>query len=58
MALLGGFVEVARRTGLPLRLLEVGAAAGLILARTTTSTKRVLKAGATLLTGAHFQCIW
>ena len=30
-ALLGGFVEVARRTGLPLRLLEVGAAAGLIL---------------------------
>ena len=30
-ALLGGFVEVARRTGLPLRLLEVGAAAALIL---------------------------
>ena len=30
-ALLGGFVEVARRTTLPLRLLEVGAAAGLIL---------------------------
>jgi hypothetical protein len=30
-ALLGGFLEVARRTGLPLRLLEVGAAAGLIL---------------------------
>lgn len=30
-ALLGGFHEVARRTGLPLRLLEVGAAAGLIL---------------------------
>jgi hypothetical protein len=30
-ALLGGFVEVARRTSLPLRLLEVGAAAGLIL---------------------------
>jgi hypothetical protein len=30
-ALLGGFLEVARRTGLPLRLLEVGAAGGLIL---------------------------
>lgn len=30
-ALLGGFIEIARRTGLPLRLLEVGAAAGLIL---------------------------
>lgn len=30
-ALLGGFLEVARRTSLPLRLLEVGAAAGLIL---------------------------
>jgi hypothetical protein len=30
-ALLGGFVEVARRTALPLRLLEVGAAAGLML---------------------------
>jgi len=30
-ALLGGFVEFARRTGLPLRLLEVGAAAGLNL---------------------------
>jgi len=30
-ALLGGFLEVARQTGLPLRLLEVGAAAGLIL---------------------------
>jgi hypothetical protein len=30
-ALLGGFLEVARHTGLPLRLLEVGAAAGLIL---------------------------
>ena len=29
--LLGGFLEVARRTGLPLRLLEVGAAGGLIL---------------------------
>ena len=28
-ALLGGFLEVARRTGLPLRLLEVGAAGGL-----------------------------
>jgi hypothetical protein len=30
-ALLGGFLDVVRRTGLPLRLLEVGAAAGLIL---------------------------
>ena len=30
-ALLGGFVDVAHRTGLPLRLLEVGAAGGLIL---------------------------
>jgi hypothetical protein len=30
-ALLGGFLEIARRTGLPLRLLEVGAAGGLIL---------------------------
>ncbi len=30
-ALLGGFLEVARQTRLPLRLLEVGAAAGLIL---------------------------
>jgi hypothetical protein len=30
-ALLGGFLEVAQRTGLPLRLLEVGAAGGLIL---------------------------
>jgi hypothetical protein len=30
-ALLGGFLEVARRTGLPLRMLEVGAAGGLIL---------------------------
>src|SRR5262249_25421246 len=30
-ALLGGFLEVARRTGLPLRLLEIGAAGGLIL---------------------------
>jgi hypothetical protein len=30
-ALLGGFLEVARLTGLPLRLLEVGAAGGLIL---------------------------
>jgi hypothetical protein len=30
-ALLGGFIEVARRTNLPLRLLEVGAAGGLIL---------------------------
>jgi hypothetical protein len=30
-ALLGGFFEIVRRTGLPLRLLEVGAAAGLIL---------------------------
>jgi hypothetical protein len=30
-ALLGGFLEVAHRTGFPLRLLEVGAAAGLIL---------------------------
>jgi hypothetical protein len=30
-ALLGGFLHVARRTGVPLRLLEVGAAAGLIL---------------------------
>jgi hypothetical protein len=29
--LLGGFLEVAQRTGLPLRLLEVGAAGGLIL---------------------------
>ncbi len=31
-ALLGGFLEVARATGLPLRLLEVGASAGLNLA--------------------------
>jgi len=30
-ALLGGFLEVVRRTGFPLRLLEVGAAGGLIL---------------------------
>lgn len=30
-ALLGGFLEVARRTSLPLRLLEVGAAGGVIL---------------------------
>ena len=30
-ALLGGFLEVTRQTGLPLRLLEVGAAGGLIL---------------------------
>jgi hypothetical protein len=30
-ALLGGFLEVARSTGLPLRLLEVGASAGLNL---------------------------
>src|SRR5215472_5093838 len=30
-ALLGGFLEVARQTHLPLRLLEVGAAGGLIL---------------------------
>jgi hypothetical protein len=30
-ALLGGFLEVACQTGLPLRLLEVGAAGGLIL---------------------------
>lgn len=30
-ALLGGFLEVARQTGLPLRLLEVGASGGLIL---------------------------
>lgn len=30
-ALLGGFLEVVRRTSLPLRLLEVGAAGGLIL---------------------------
>ena len=30
-ALLGGFLEVAHQTGLPLRLLEVGAAGGLIL---------------------------
>jgi len=30
-ALLGGFLEVARGTGLPLRLLEVGASAGLNL---------------------------
>ena len=30
-ALLPGFLEVARETGLPLRLLEVGASAGLIL---------------------------
>jgi hypothetical protein len=30
-ALLGGFLEVARRTGLPLRILEVGASAGLNL---------------------------
>jgi hypothetical protein len=29
--LLGGFLEIARRTSLPLRLLEVGAAGGLIL---------------------------
>jgi hypothetical protein len=31
-ALLGGFIETARTTGLPLRLLEVGASAGLNLA--------------------------
>jgi len=31
-ALLGGFLEVAHRTGLPLRILEVGASAGLNLA--------------------------
>jgi hypothetical protein len=30
-ALLGGFLEVAQRTGLPLRLLEIGASAGLNL---------------------------
>lgn len=30
-ALLGGFLEVAHRTGLPLRLLEIGASAGLNL---------------------------
>ena len=30
-ALLGGFLEVVRQTGLPLRLLEIGAAGGLIL---------------------------
>ncbi len=30
-ALLGGFLRVARRTGLPLRLLEIGASAGLNL---------------------------
>jgi hypothetical protein len=30
-ALLGGFLEVARQTGFPMRLLEVGAAGGLIL---------------------------
>jgi hypothetical protein len=30
-ALLGGFLEVARATGLPLRVLEIGASAGLIL---------------------------
>jgi hypothetical protein len=33
-ALLGGFLEIARRTHLPLRLLEVGASAGLNLRRT------------------------
>jgi len=31
-ALIGGFLEVAHRTGLPLRLLEIGASAGLNLA--------------------------
>lgn len=31
-ALLGGFLKVARRTGLPLRILELGASAGLNLA--------------------------
>ena len=31
-ALLGGFLEVAHRTGLPLRILEIGASAGLNLA--------------------------
>jgi len=31
MALVGGFVSVARRTGLPLRVLELGASAGLNL---------------------------
>jgi hypothetical protein len=31
VALLGGFLEVARQTGMPLRLLEVGASAGLNL---------------------------
>ncbi len=30
-ALLGGFLDVVHRTGLPLRLLEIGASAGLIL---------------------------
>jgi hypothetical protein len=30
-ALLGGFLEVAHRTGMPLRILEIGASAGLIL---------------------------
>jgi len=30
-ALLGGFLEVAHQTGLPLRILEIGASAGLIL---------------------------
>jgi hypothetical protein len=30
-ALLGGFLEITRRTGMPLRLLEIGASAGLIL---------------------------
>ena len=30
-ALLGGFLEIARHIGLPLRLLEIGASAGLIL---------------------------
>ena len=30
-ALLGGFLDVVRRTGLPLRLLEIGTSAGLIL---------------------------
>ncbi len=45
-ALLGGFLEVVRQTSLPLRLLEVGAAGGLLLRWDQHRTKQATKVGA------------
>lgn len=57
-ALLGGFLTVSRRTGLPLRLLEMGASAGLLLRWGLLSLqRRNRRMGRSRFASVYFRCI-